>query len=540
MPRDLHYSRLMILRHRSVTATLKLHQCGGATDAQWFVGTQRGLAARVMAGVGPCPGIVLALYLVTGANACTPPARDTGQTDQTTDRTTGPTTGEAPAGAEAGGSDAGSERESTIELPQLDSRGLSDVEQRIVAQIEAEAPSAQAFLQATVDVNSGTMNFPGVRKVGEMFGERLRAIGFKTEWVAQDQVGRAGHLIAELDGGKGKRILLIGHLDTVFEKDSPFQRYEALAGADAGQVKGPGVADMKGGNVILLSALEAMHAQGVLADRRVVVVMTGDEEFTGKPLAVSRARLIAEAKRSDAALGFEGGLEGPNTVVIARRGFTDWTVRTEGKRGHSSRVFSEHFGAGAAYEVARIVNSFYDQLRGERYLTFNVGTMLAGTQVDYDPDATRGTAFGKTNVIAPSAHVAGDLRTLSLEQRERTKVAMRGIVAENLPGTSATIDFRDSYPPMAPSEGNQALAAKLDLVGRDLGLGRVLVVDPSMRGAADVSFVAPHVDCLDGLGMVGGYAHTTKEIADLAAMPTVTKRAAVLVYRLTREDRSKP
>ena len=423
----------------------------------------------------------------------------------------------------------------TLVLSPISARAqqISPTEQRIVDYVDAHADEAIALLARVVNINSGTMNFAGVREVGDVFRAELDALGFATRWIPMDKVQRAGHLFAEMEG-RGPRVLLIGHLDTVFESDSPFQRWELL---DENTARGPGTEDMKGGNVVILLALQALDAAGLLDDMNIVVAFTGDEEDTSDPLTVDRGDLIDAGRRSDYALGFEGGVGGSGTATVARRGFTDWTVRTQGTRAHSSQIFRDDLGSGAIYEIARILNDFREELGGEQYLTFNPGVVLGGTSVDLDTMQSRGTAFGKTNVIAESAVVMGDLRTISLDQRERAKERMRAIVDRHLPHTMAAITFRDSYPPMAPTDANYALLLRLDEVSRDLGFGPVEAVDPGRRGAADVSFVADVVGAaLDGLGVVGSGGHTVNETVELETIPLMAKRAAVLLYRLSRGE----
>jgi glutamate carboxypeptidase len=410
---------------------------------------------------------------------------------------------------------------------------LDSTEQAIVGYVDAQAEEAVAFLERVVNINSGTMNSQGVREVGRAFGEAFAGIGMDTQWVEMPPgMNRAGHLFAEQQGGKGKRLLLIGHLDTVFEEDSPFQRWVRRDSV----AEGPGTEDMKGGNVVVLYALKALQAAGVLQDTRIIVAFTGDEEDTGDPLEVARASLIDAARRSDVALGFEGGVGHMNTATIARRGFTGWDLEVTGVRGHSSLIFNEQYGSGAIFEAARILAAFYGELAGEEYLTFGGGVILGGTDVEFDAELSRGRAFGKTNVIPQRVVVAGDLRTLTIEQRDRAKQRMQEIVSRHLPGTSATIRFRDSYPPMAPTDGNKALFDQLDQASRDLGFGPMEMVDPGRRGAADVSFVAPYVDGLDGLGLLGEGGHSPEELVYLNSMSVMTKRAAVLIYRLTKGE----
>ena len=316
----------------------------------------------------------------------------------------------------------------------------------------------------------------------------------------------------------------------MFEADSPFQKFEKI---DETHARGPGVIDMKGGNVILVQALKALASTGTLKSMNVTVVMTGDEEDAGEPLADARKALVDAAKGAAYAIGFEDGPGDPRTAVIARRGTSAWTVRVKAQPAHSSQIFRKDIGTGAIFEAARILNAFREKMAGEPHLTFNPGAIVGGTSAEFDNVQARGTAFGKTNVIAEHAIVTGDLRTLSQEQLTNAKKSMESIVATALPHAQATITFEDGYPPLAPTEGNHKLLAMYDKASRDVGAGPVAAVDPDRAGAADVSFVAGEVKMiLDGVGLMGSDDHTVKETADLATLPSQTKRAAVLLYRL--------
>lgn len=418
--------------------------------------------------------------------------------------------------------------------PQAASRGE---ERAIVEFVDKHNDEALKLLERVVNINSGTQNLAGVREVGKVFRAELDALGFKTTWVEGAAFKRAGHLVAEhpgsgpFDGAQGRpRFLLIGHLDTVFEKDSPFQKFERISPTAA---RGPGIIDMKGGDVIIIQALKALNAIGALKTMDVTVVMTGDEEDPGEPQSAARAALVAAAKGRDIAIGFEDGAMDPKTAIVARRGTTSWQLRVKGKPAHSSQIFREDLGSGAIFEAARILHAFREKLAGEQYLTFNPGVVLGGTAVDFDAEQARGSAFGKTNVIAEHALVSGDLRTISREQLERTKKAMQSIVAQALPHTEATLTFDEGYPALSPTEGNQRLLELYDRTSRDLGFGPVVSVSPMKAGAADVAFVSGHVKMiLDGIGLMGADDHTVKETADLTTLPSQTKRAAVLLHRL--------
>jgi glutamate carboxypeptidase len=276
-----------------------------------------------------------------------------------------------------------------------------------------------------------------------------------------------------------------------------------------------------------------LKAAGALDALQLRVVLTGDEELTGEPLSAARQALVSEAKRADIAIGFENGPGDPRTAVIARRGTTGWVLRVKAKPAHSSQIFREDIGAGAIYEAARILQAFRETLGGEPHLTFNPGVILGGTAADLDVALARGTASGKENVIAAQAVVMGDLRALSAAQFDSATARMREIVAKSLPHAESTLTFDEGYPPLAPGPGNERLLALYDQASRDVGAGPVGPVNPDRAGAADVSFAAGHVKMvLDGIGLMGHSDHTPQETADLATLPSQTKRAAILLHRL--------
>lgn len=410
------------------------------------------------------------------------------------------------------------------------SSSLATPERTIVSAIDRNNPDALALLEKLVNINSGTNNLAGVRQVGDVLRAQFDALGFKTRWVDGASFHRAGHLIAE-HPGPGKKILLIGHLDTVFEPSNPFQKFTRVNDSTA---TGPGIIDMKGGDVIMLYALRALKESGQLDKMNIVAVFTGDEEEAGTPVTVARKALVDAAAGAAVGMGFEDGAGDPKTAVIARRSAGGWTLNTTGITAHSGQIFKPEVGAGAVYEASRILHEFYTKLGGEQYLTFNSGLALGGTLVNIDTTGTEGSAAGKRNVVPDKMTVTGDLRTLTPAQLAKAQKTMRAIVAAHLPHTAAEISFDESYPPMAPTEGNRKLLAMYDRASRDLGLGIVQGVDPSRAGAADVSFVAHLVPMLiDGIGLSGHDDHSAKETADLRMLPGQTKRAALVLYRLT-------
>ena len=409
-------------------------------------------------------------------------------------------------------------------------QSLSKTEQQIITNITTDMPATLQLLKESVNINSGTFNIEGVKKTGKLYGKELEKIGFTVLWISlPDSLKRAGHLVATRKGKKGKKLFLIGHLDTVFEPDMPPNPFTMLNDSIA---TGQGINDMKGGDVLVIAALKALHQEGLLNDVSITVYFTGDEEKAGEPRSISRDDFIERAKQHDIALGFETAA-GMNTVATARRGASEWKLEVEAKQAHSSGVFGAA-GYGAIYEAVRIINSFREKLSKQQYLTFNPGLFIGGSEVNYDTSAQKGDASGKTNIISPKTVVMGDLRFLTEQQKLKARDTMREIVSRHLSGTKAIIHFKDGIPSMPPTPGNEALVKVVNNISKVLGYGEVKAGDPGSRGAGDISYVANYLDCLDGLGASGRGAHAPGEIINLNEYPKLIKRAALLIYRLTR------
>ena len=450
----------------------------------------------------------MAAALVTTAVACAPAARP-----GTTSAGATPTAGAPAAGTPAASASAGAT--------------LSAEEARLRTAVAAHYEESVALLGRAVDIASGTHNLAGVRKVGDLFAAELRALGFTPRWVELPaSMRRAGHLVAE-HPGKGARLLLIGHLDTVFEGDDQrWVREDTIA-------RGAGTGDMKGGDVAMILALRALKDAGTLDGMHVTVIMTGDEEAPGPPIEQSRVPLTDLARASDVALAFEGGSR--SQISVSRRGSSSWTLEVKARQAHSAGVFSEGSGYGAIYEGARVIDEFRRTLVGRPGLTFNVGLVGGGTAAAVDTSLTRISAEGKTNIIAPTFVARGDLRFLRGAQKDSARAAMRAIVARPLNGATSTITFSDGYPAMPATDAGARLVTAFDATSRALGYGPVQAQDAMSRGAGDVSFVAPFVPGMDGLGVSGRGSHSPQESVSLPSLRMAAERAAVLMARLSRE-----
>jgi glutamate carboxypeptidase len=419
---------------------------------------------------------------------------------------------------------------------------LSPVEQKIASTIDAHVAADEALLEQIVDINSGTMHFAGVEAVKDILVPKFESLGFKVRWVPmQAATARAGDLVAEHpcpqgEGKCGKRLLLIGHMDTVFEPSSSFQKYSIVPGTEGKIATGPGTSDMKGGLVVMLAALRALHDTGALEKTEIRIVLSGDEERTGSPVEIARKDMIDAARQSDVALEFEPSvrLNGQDTVSLGRRSSTTWHIEASGLSGHSSQIFGDRLGYGAIYEMARILDAFRRELP-EEGLTFSPGLILGGATAQGNADSTGGSATGKANVIAPAALATGDIRTLNNDQTLRVESKMRAIVAAHLPKTDAKITFDEGYPAMAVTPAGKQLFGEWNSISMALGLGPVLEGGPMTRGAGDIAFVAPYVAGLVGVGMIGEGAHAEGEKAYLDSLAPQAKRNAILMERLSRE-----
>lgn len=416
--------------------------------------------------------------------------------------------------------------------------GLNSTEQNIVIAVERLLPQTLLDLEESVNINSGSMNFKGVKQVGLLAQKQLSQLGFATQWIEGATFNRAGHIVAkrESENPDAIKILLIGHLDTVFVNEDNPQQFTRINDTEA---TGPGIIDMKGGNAIIIAAMRTLSTLKIINDVSITIVLTGDEENSGKPLALSKKAIIDAALWADIALGFENGDDDINTAMASRRGYSDWTLEVKGKPAHSSQIFTEEIGDGAIFETARILETFRRELSTKENLTFNPGMIIGGTSIVHNEGLSSGTALGKSNVIAQASKVTGDIRALSSKQLAIAQRTMHNIVRDNLNHTQATLTFESGYPPMALTSGNRKLLAEYSKVSKDLGYNAVRAANPRNAGAADISFAAAHVVMsLDGLGLMGRGSHTNEEVADLTSLAKNIEKTAILIYRLSLQGKA--
>ncbi|KAB1579175.1 M20/M25/M40 family metallo-hydrolase [Serratia marcescens] len=408
---------------------------------------------------------------------------------------------------------------------------LTPDEQALTRYITEHKAEQLQLLETLVNINSGTANAQGVRRTGERLRPEFELMGFHTRWAElPPAMKHTGSLIAIHDG-KGAGLLLIGHLDTVFPQDSPFQTF-ALS-PDGKTATGPGVIDDKGGIVTLLYALKALDHTGKLKDARITVVLTGDEELAAKPTSLSRLALREVAQTSDIALGFEFALS-PDRLVTARRGLSEWFLSSIGKPMHSSVIFSSDAGDGAIYETARVLNAFHDALSDTPGLTLSPGLLLGGQTVNEDIQQGTGRASGLKTIIAAKTRVHGDLRYLSEPQKNAAVQKMRTATTHPLPHTSSQLAISDIMPVMPETEASRQLLTQFSDISVALGEGPLQAIPAAERGGADASYIAQYVPAvIDGLGAWGSGAHSPQETLVVSSLPVVTSRTAIFIRRHT-------
>lgn len=375
---------------------------------------------------------------------------------------------------------------------------LSDLEKQIIRESGDLTKESLSLLEKIVNINSGTQNPKGVKKVAFILKKEFDRLVMATQWVKIPQVDRGGHLFASTKGSSGLGILIISHIDTVFNQKSLFQKFKK----SGNNAVGPGVSDAKGGIVFIFSALKALKMAEVLDQMKIHVALMGDEKMPATDSkGPIRSHLIEMAKQSDVALGFEYAVETINKATIARRGYISWTVEVSSKGGHSSRIFSSNAGDGANFSAFYILNGIRKKFYRQKYLTINPGLVIGGTNVNLPRHGVEGRGFGKNNVIAKKTVITGDLRAMSSKQLHFAKTELRKLVSKPLKHTTAKITFneKDHSPPMPSKPSNKKLLKLLSQVSMDLRYGKVEALNPGLRGTSDIVFAAPYVKAvIDG------------------------------------------
>ncbi len=362
-------------------------------------------------------------------------------------------------------------------------------------------------LSRLVNLDCGSYTPAGVNRVADAVAASLAELGASVERVPHEPTDgerQLGDLVIGHLAGPGPRLLLIGHMDTVFEPGTAAQRPFGVAGERA---TGPGVSDMKGGLLAGLHALAALHA----IDRRpsVTFVANPDEEI-GSPFSTGHIRRLVP--EHDAAMVLECA-RANGDIVSARKGIADFEATITGRAAHAG--VEPEKGRSAILEAARQVIAL-QALNGQwPSVTVNVGVIEGGT---------------RPNVVAGSCRMELDLRAASTSEFELAAAEMEAIVIHpTLDGVSATLRRAAFHPPMERTPGNARMAELAIAIAGELGFE---VHDALTGGASDANTTtAAGLPTLDGLGPVGGDDHSADEWLDLSSVVPRTTLLAALIDR---------
>lgn len=353
-------------------------------------------------------------------------------------------------------------------------------------------------IEALVSLESPTGDKAAVDRCGGELATRLRAMGGRVQRLPRDSAG--DHLLTEFGCG-ATQVLLLGHFDTVWPiGDIPLAR-------DGDRLSGPGVFDMKAGIGIGMLATRALLEAGPVLDKRVVMLLTTDEETGSR---TSREAIEDEARRSEAVLVLEPSLPG-GAVKTSRKGCGNFEIDAHGVAAHAG--VDPGKGASAIHEIARQIVDLQRLNDAASGVSVNVGTIAGGT---------------RPNVVAESASARVDVRAPTRADAQRIEAALRGL-APHVPRVTLNVRGGFDRPPLERTEQVACLyrlarevAAEL---GRPLGEG-------GSGGGSDGNFTAAlGVPTLDGLGAVGDGAHARHEHVLVSELPW---RAALLAGLIAR------
>ncbi len=403
--------------------------------------------------------------------------------------------------------------------PPLDRR-----EEALISWLENKQPEMLSLLEQITNINSGSLNISGLNAVHAVFSQELQALGFHISVLPGGFVemphcagndpglNLADHLLASRQGA-GARLLLMGHMDTVFPQESNFQSFSR-----AGNIlRGPGVFDMKGGLVVMLYALKSLHETGLLENRSVSVLLNSDEEVGSLS---SRVYLEQQAVMHDYGLVFEGSSD--NNQVRERKGLGQIKMIVSGRASHAGSAHEDGLSAitELAYKIIEM-ESMTDYATG---ITVNVGMINGGEA---------------RNMVAPCAEAFVDLRYPSPEQGTAAEQQFAAIARTNFafPESEGQIStelwVNLHRPPKIPTAESDYLLLKTIAIGRLLG--EQIGVSDSGGGTDGSLTQAVGLPTIDSLGLIGLGGHSQREEVNLDSLLQTTRRAAILIHRLLND-----
>lgn len=378
------------------------------------------------------------------------------------------------------------------------------------------------MIERITNINSGSLNKPGVNEMADIFSRELQQLGFSISTLPGETIEMpscpgsnynidvADHVLAS-KAGNGTRLLLMGHLDTVFPLNSPFQTFRR----EGDMMYGPGVSDMKGGLVVMLYALKALNEFAHLQDKSITLLLNSDEEVGSLS---SRKYLEQQALLHDYGLVYEPG----TSLVRQRKGLGQARFVITGKASHAGAAHEQ--GRSAIKELAYKIVEIERMTDYESGVTVNVGVVNGGEA---------------RNTIAPCAEALIDLRYPQAQQGLDAVAQFEDIFASVYSyavdsGEISTESWTNLHrPPKIPTPESDYLLQKTlsisKLLGQTIGVG-------DSGGGTDGSLTqAVGLPTLDSLGGSGSGAHSDREEGRISSLVERAKLSAILIHRLTAE-----
>jgi len=399
---------------------------------------------------------------------------------------------------------------------------LNARERVLVQWLDTQETSMLSMLEDVVNINSGSLNKSGVDAVARIFERELAALGFSTTTLPGDviempscpgsdySVDVSDHVLATRSGSSSP-LLLMGHLDTVFPQNSPFQTFRR----EGDTLYGPGVADMKGGLVVMLFALRALFESGALDDMAITVLLNSDEEMGSLS---SRPYLEEQARLHDWGLVYESS--GTDNLTRQRKGLGQARLVINGRASHAGGAHEQ--GRSAIKELAYKIVEIEQMTDYESGVTVNTGVISGGEA---------------RNTVAPCAEAFVDLRyplpDQGVEAADRFEEIFSRVYSYPVDTgeLSAESWINLHRPPKIPTEDSDYLLEKTRALGRLLG--QELGVSDSGGGTDGSLTQAVGLPTLDSLGVAGTGAHSNREEARMSSLVERAKLSAVLILRLS-------
>lgn len=401
---------------------------------------------------------------------------------------------------------------------------LNTDEIELVRWLDSQEDNMLSMLERITNINSGSLNKQGVDEIATIFSRELRRLGFSISTLPGDviempscpgsdyNVDVSDHVLATKTGA-GKRLLLMGHLDTVFPPDSPFQIFRR----EGDTMYGPGVADMQGGLVVMLYALKALAEAEELDSKTISILLNSDEEMGSLS---SRKYLEQQALLHDYGLVYESS--GTNNLTRTRKGLGQARFVVNGKASHAGGAHEQ--GRSAIKELAYKIVEIENMTNYESGVTVNVGIISGGEA---------------RNTIAPCAEAFIDLRypqpQQGLDAADQFEQIFDSVYSYPVDSGDLTTDrwINLHRPPKIPTPESDRLLEKTRAIGRLLG--QELGITDSGGGTDGSLTQAVGLPTVDSLGVAGTGAHSDREQARVSSLVERAKLSAVLIRRLANE-----